>query len=118
MLECHLVLSAWNPENLEESKLVTRQLAAGHSAATSLWRVAGPRRPWGIGRRLSVGQEAAGLRGGAEGAAASCSHRGLYLTRPQAGVGGLGSSRSQPGARLPLRCWGALFCTELCREMD
>ena len=28
MLECHLVLSAWNPENLEERKLVTRQLAA------------------------------------------------------------------------------------------
>lgn len=105
MLECHLVLPAWNPKNLEERKLVTQQLPAsggglargGPGASGGVSALAGP----------------AGLRSGAEGAAASCSRSGLSLTRPQAGVGGLGPSSSQPGARLPLGCWGpspALSC--------
>lgn len=80
--------------------------------------VAGPRRSWGVRRHLNVAQGAAGLGGGAKGTTSSCSHSGLYLTRPQAGLGWTGVQQESAWRAVASWVVGAIPCTELCRETD
>ena len=108
-----LSLHSWLPEKPQEGFAGTQpplsvlSLLAGMScldrAVMLGYAVAGPRRSWGVRRHLNVAQGAAGLGGGAEGTTSSCSHSGLYLTRPQAGLGWTGVQ--QESARRAVAPW-------------